>query len=117
MLPGFVADSELEHAYRGAAAYVFPSLFEGFGLSLIEAMHYGVPCCCSEVSSLGEIGRGAALLFDPGDADAIAAALTRILDEAELRAELVAAGKRRAAEFTWDKHVERIIDAVNAAKK
>ena len=117
LLPGFVADSELEPAYRGAAAYVFPSLFEGFGLSLIEAMHYEVPCCCSEVSSLGEIGRGAALLFDPRDPDAIAGALARILGEPELRAELVEAGSRRAAEFTWDKHVERIINAVNSAKK
>lgn len=116
LLAGFVPDSELEYAYRGAAAYVFPSLFEGFGLSLIEAMHHGVPCCCSEGSSLGEIGRGAALLFDPRDPAAIARALTRILREPELRAELVASGRRRAAEFTWDKHVERIVDAVKASK-
>jgi glycosyltransferase involved in cell wall biosynthesis len=109
---GFIADSDLEQAYRNAAAYVFPSLFEGFGLSLIEAMHYGVPCCCSDCSSLSEVGRGAALLFDPNAPDAIAAALKRLLTEPELRAELVEAGRRRAAEFTWEKHVERILNAV-----
>ena len=113
MLAGFIADADLEEAYRNAAAYAFPSLFEGFGLSLIEAMHYGVPCCCSDCSSLSEVGRGAALLFDPLDADAIAGALKRLLTEPELRAELAEAGRRRAAEFTWEKHVERILHAVN----
>ena len=75
-----------------------------------------MPCCCSEISSLGEIGRGAALLFDPHDSGAIADALKRILEDAELRAELVASGGRRAAEFTWDKHVERILHAVGASR-
>ena len=116
LLAGFVPDAEIEQAYRNAAAYAFPSLFEGFGLSLIEAMHYGVPCCCSEITSLGEIGRGAALLFDPRDVDAIADALKRILEDAQLRAELVSSGRSRAAEFTWDKHVERIIDAVGTSE-
>ena len=117
LMPGFIADADLEQAYRNAAVYVFPSLFEGFGLSLIEAMHYGVPCCCSEGSSLGEVGKGAALLFDPLDADAIAGALTRLLQEPALREEMIAAGHRRAAEFTWENHVERIIHAVNESRK
>lgn len=115
LLPGFIADADLEEAYRGAAAYVFPSLFEGFGLSLIEAMHYGVPCGCSDCSSLGEIGKGAALLFDPRDPGAIAEVLAKLLGDSDARAELSAAGMRRAAEFTWEKHVERICDAVNAS--
>ena len=117
LLAGFVSDADLEPAYRNAAAYVFPSLFEGFGLSLIEAMHYGIPSCCSEGSSLGEVGRGAALLFDPLDPDAIAAALKRLLSEPELRKELVEAGRRRAAEFTWKNHVERILHAVSESRK
>ncbi|MBQ9338578.1 MAG: glycosyltransferase family 4 protein [Lentisphaeria bacterium] len=117
LLAGFIADADLEQAYRNAAAYVFPSLFEGFGLSLIEAMHYGVPCCCSSGSSLGEIGRGAALLFDPLDPDAIAAALTRLLSEPELRAKLIEAGRVRAGEFTWKNHVERILHAVSESGK
>ena len=116
ILTGFISDEDLEEAYRGAAAYVFPSLFEGFGLSLIEAMHFGAPCACSETSSLGEIGRGAALLFDPGDPDAIADAVTRLLSDSALRAGLKEAGLRRAEEFTWTKHVERIIHAVESSR-
>ena len=115
-LTGFIADADIEEAYRGAAAYVFPSLFEGFGLSLIEAMHYGIPCACSDGSSLRELGEGAALLFDPADPDSIAAALTRLLGSSELRDELVRAGADRAAQFTWEQHVERIIDAVAASR-
>ncbi|MBQ6352126.1 MAG: glycosyltransferase family 4 protein [Lentisphaeria bacterium] len=112
LLPGFIAEEDLAEAYRNAAAYVFPSLFEGFGLSLIEAMHYGIPCACSKDPSLGELGQGAALLFDARDSGAIAEALTRLLSSEALRVELAAAGRRRAAEFTWEKHVERITDAV-----
>jgi len=116
ILTGFIANEDLEEAYRGAAVYVFPSLFEGFGLSLIEAMHYGVPCACSETSSLGEIGRGAALLFDPEAPGAIADALERLLTDSGLRKKMQEAGLRRAEEFTWTKHVERIIHAVTASR-
>ena len=114
LLPGFIAEEDLEEIYRGAAAYVFPSLFEGFGLSLIEAMHYGVPCACSNNSSLGELGKGAALLFDPNDVDAIAEALKQLLGSPELRRQLIESGHRRAGDFTWKNHVERIIYAASS---
>ena len=117
LLPGFIDDADLSEAYQGAVAYVFPSLFEGFGLSLIEAMNYGVPCACSNDTSLGELGAGAALLFDPRDSDAIAEALRQLLESPAKRAELIAAGRRRAAEFTWEKHVERIMDAVSESRR
>ena len=102
-LTGFVDFGVLPDLYRRAACYVFPSYFEGFGLSLIEAMHYGTPCGCSNCSSLGELGEGAALLFDPASPPEIAAALEKLLGSEETRAELRAAGLRRAAEFSWDK--------------
>ncbi len=102
-LTGFVDSGMLPALYRNAACYVFPSFFEGFGLSLIEAMHYGTPCACSDSSSLGELGEGAALLFDPAEPREIAAALEKLLGSGEIRAELRAAGLRRAAEFSWDK--------------
>ncbi|MDD5663641.1 MAG: glycosyltransferase family 1 protein [Victivallaceae bacterium] len=105
----FIDSTNLKEAYRNAAVYVFPSLFEGFGLSLIEAMHYEVPCCCSDNSSLGEIGRDAALLFNPESPDEIAAALKRILSENELRQQLIAAGKLRAAEFSWREHAVKLL--------
>lgn len=101
--PGFVPSELLPDLYRRAACYVFPSFFEGFGLSLIEAMHYGTPCCCSATSSLGEIGEGAAELFDPESPGAIAAALAAVLGSPERREELRTAGLRRAAEFSWER--------------
>ncbi len=100
--PGFVKPELLPALYRRASGYVFPSLFEGFGLSLIEAMHFGLPCCCSETSSLGEIGKGAALLFDPRNPRSIAEALEKLLTDESLREELRRAGKKRAGEFTWE---------------
>ena len=93
--PGFVASELLLPLYRKAACYVFPSFFEGFGLSLIEAMHCGVPCACSDCSSLREIGEGAALLFDPADPEEIARTLTQLLVSSECREKLKKAGTER----------------------
>lgn len=107
---GFIDSADLEEAYRNAQVYVFPSLFEGFGLSLIEAMHYEVPCCCSESSSLGEIGQGAALLFNPKEPKEIATALERILTDENLRKKLITMGRLRAAEFSWKKHVTKLVE-------
>ena len=100
--PGFVASELLLSLYRKAACYVFPSFFEGFGLSLIEAMHCGVPCACSDCSSLREIGEGAALLFDPAEPEEIARALTQLLVSSECREKLKTAGMKRAALYTWE---------------
>ncbi len=107
---GFIDSADLEEAYRNAQIYVFPSLFEGFGLSLIEAMYYGVPCCCSNSSSLGEIGHDAALLFNPEKPNEIAAAMEKILTDDKLREELIAAGHNRAVEFSWKKHVKKLVE-------
>ena len=108
LFPGFLPAGDLEAAFRNAACYVFPSFFEGFGLSLIEAMHYRVPCCCSNNSSLGEIGEGAALLFDPRKPEEIAAALTAILESEETRSRLIAAGEERARAIRWSTHAAKI---------
>ena len=109
--------SHLHDLYRHASLYVFPSFFEGFGRSLVEAMASGLVCACSNNSSLGELGKGAALLFDPFDASDIAEAMRRLLTSADLRNELIRAGERRAAEFTWSHHVERILHAVEQSRK
>ena len=96
---GFVPDADLPKYWADAAAYVFPSHFEGFGLSLLEALSAGIPCACSRTSSLGELGDGVVELFDPDDPADIARALEVILahpNEAR-RAE----GRRRVAAFTW----------------
>jgi len=97
-----VTDDELRALYAGAAAFAFPSRYEGFGLPPLEAMALGAPVVVASAASLPEVVADAALLTPPGDAPALAAALERILGEPELRTHLVAAGLARAGELTWE---------------
>ena len=111
---GFVDD--LEALWRDAGFYVFPSLFEGFGLSLAEAMARGIPCACSNNGSLGEIGADAAIKFDPQDVGSIAAALEELLGESEeSRAARIERGRARAACFSWEKHARGIVSLLGNA--
>jgi len=100
-LLGWVSEAELEGLYRATGAFVFPSLAEGFGLPVLEAMVRGVPVACSDRGSLAEVAGDAALLFDPESVTAIAEAMTRLLDDRQLAARLVEAGRERAAGFSW----------------
>jgi glycosyltransferase involved in cell wall biosynthesis len=105
-LPEWLPAEDLEGLYAAAACVVFPSLYEGFGLPVLEAMARGVPVACSNRSSLPEVAGEAALLFDPEDVDAIRDAIDRLLGDAELAAVLRAAGRARAARFTWRRTAE-----------
>ena len=98
---GFVDFEKLPELYAESAMYIFPSHFEGFGLSLLEAMHVGIPCACSNNSSLGELGQGAAELFDPASPEAIAESMKKILGDSAYQQELIARGRARAAAFSW----------------
>lgn len=98
---GWIDEPVLEGLYREAALFVYPTLMEGFGLPVLEAMHRGVPVACSNTSSLPEVAGDAALTFDPLDTGAIATAMDRLFTDAELRNELAASGLTRAAGFTW----------------
>ncbi len=107
---GFADDATLESLWSGCACYVFPSLYEGFGLSLAEAMARDVPCACSEGGALGEIGGDAAEKFDPLVPESIAAAMRTLLCESfESRAARVARGRARAALFSWERHAEGVV--------
>lgn len=98
-LAGFVADPELDALMRGAAALVHPSLYEGFGLVVVEAMARGVPVAAARGTSLPEAGGDAAVYFDPLDVDDMAGAIRSAVEQAGV---LSGAGRRRAAELSWE---------------
>jgi len=100
---GYVADADLPALLSGALAFVFPSLYEGFGMPLLEAMACGTPVLASSTSALPEIAGDAALLIDPEDTAAIAAGMERLASDAGLRADLRVRGLARAAQFTWER--------------
>jgi glycosyltransferase involved in cell wall biosynthesis len=101
--PAWVSAEELEGLWAITQAFVYPSLYEGFGLPVLEAMDRGVPVACSNASSLPEVAGDAALLFDPHDESAIASALKRLLTEPELTENLRSRGLARAREFSWQR--------------
>jgi glycosyltransferase involved in cell wall biosynthesis len=105
---GFVSDQTLAALYRLADVFVFPSLYEGFGLPPLEAMASGTPVITSNVSSLPEVVGDAALMIDPYDSSAIADALRRVLTDAALRADLRARGFDRARSFSWERSIRRV---------
>jgi len=105
---GFVNDETLAAMYRLASIFVFPSLYEGFGLPPLEAMAAGAPVITSNTSSLPEVVGDAALLIDPMDAGALADAMARVLREPALRADLIARGRARVQAFSWDRSVARV---------
>lgn len=112
-LAGFVPNAEVPRLWSEAAVYAFPSRFEGFGLSLLEAMAAGVPVVCSKTSSLGELGEGVAELFDPESPDEIAAALLKVLTGDN--AARIAAGRARAASFSWTTCAAGLLEAFPSA--
>jgi glycosyltransferase involved in cell wall biosynthesis len=103
---GWLDGAEVEGLWAIARAFVFPSLYEGFGLPVLEAMARGVPVACSNTSSLPEVAGDAALLFDPRSEEEITRGLQRVLADGELRARLRERGLGRAREFTWTRTAE-----------
>jgi glycosyltransferase involved in cell wall biosynthesis len=112
---GWVSGAEIEGLWALAEAFVFPSLYEGFGLPVLEAMARGVPVACSNASSLPEVAGDAALMFDPRDSAAIASAIERLLADPAEAARLRALGKARAREFTWERTARLTLDCYSRA--
>jgi glycosyltransferase involved in cell wall biosynthesis len=107
---GPVAEMDLPALYGGARLFVFPSLYEGFGLPVLEAMACGAPVLCSNTSSLPEVAGDAAFLVDPQDETAMTAALAQALADEALRMRLRTAGLARAAQFSWDRTAQATLE-------
>jgi glycosyltransferase involved in cell wall biosynthesis len=102
VLTGYVPDADLQAIYSNADLFIFPSLYEGFGLPLLEAMSYGVPVVSSNAGPLPEVAGNAALFFDPLDVDAMAQAIEKMLKDLSLRSELIKRGYERVKDFSWE---------------
>jgi len=109
LFAGPIADADLPALYAGAELFAFPSLYEGFGLPVLEAMACGTPVVCSNTSSLPEVAGDAALTVDPSDVDALSAAITRALADESLRQEMRGKGLARAAGFSWERTAREML--------
>ncbi len=101
--PGYIASEDLPALMRGARLFILPSLYEGFGFPILEAMAAGTPVVCSNASALPEVAGDAALLVDPHDVEAMRETTRRVLEDEALRAELVERGLERAKIFSWER--------------
>lgn len=113
--PGIVADVDLPGLFAGADALLYPTLYEGFGLPVVEAMACGVPVLTSGTSALQEIAGGYAYLVDPMDVDAIAQGIVALATDEKVRADYALLGRKRALDFSWDKAAERTLEVYAAA--
>ena len=110
--PGWIPREELHDLYARAWAFLFPSLFEGFGLPVLEALAAGVPTACSNIEPVSSVAADAALQFDPHEVGAIVEAMERITNDGALRTRLCEAGPRRAAAFSWKTTAEATLAAL-----
>jgi glycosyltransferase involved in cell wall biosynthesis len=108
----YVSASELAAVYEKAEIFVFPSIYEGFGFPLLEAMAHGVPAIAARSSSLPEIGGDAALYFDPSSAKELERQIELLLADPALRQELIARGRERSAEFNWSDAAARTLEVI-----
>jgi glycosyltransferase involved in cell wall biosynthesis len=114
LFPGYVDDGDKAALLSGAIAYVFPSLYEGFGFPALEAQACDTPLICANTASLPEVAGDGALQVDPLDVEGLARSLTRLWEDAALRAELVARGRINRQRFSWQACAETVMEALEA---
>jgi len=107
---GFIPDAELDSLLRRADMLVYPSLYEGFGLPVLEAMQVGTPVVTSNLTAMPEVAAGAALLIDPHSVDEMVAAMKRLLEDEALRRDLIRRGKERARLFSWERTARQYLE-------
>ncbi len=108
-LLGYVTDKELAHLYSSCFFFVYPSIWEGFGYPIVEAMKYGVPVATSNTSSLKEIAQGYGLLFNPRKTSEIKRSLELLINDKKLRLELSQKGLQKGKFFTWENYYKNLI--------
>ncbi len=114
-LLGYITDAERSALLKHARAYVFPSLYEGFGFGVLEAQAFGLPVTCSNTSSLPEVAGDAALLFDPQSTSAMATAITQVMTDDAQRAMLRERGHKNLQRFSWNSCAATVLDALTGA--
>jgi len=107
---GSVLAADMPLLYAGAACFVFPSFYEGFGLPVLEAMACGTPVICSSVASLPEVAGAAAVMVDPASGDELVQALGRVLGQESLREEMRNRGLAQARKFSWQDSAQKVLD-------
>ena len=112
---GFVSAKDLSILFSAAKSFVYPSIYEGFGLPVLEALASGVPVVCSDATSLPEVAGGCALMCDHADVDALVELLTKSLEDQEWRQTAITKGLQQAATFSWQKTVNKTLDAYRLA--
>jgi glycosyltransferase involved in cell wall biosynthesis len=117
VFPGRVADEDKAALISGATALVHPSLYEGFGFTVVEAMQCGTPVLCSNTSSLPEVAGDAAWLVDPLDVDALAQAILRVVQDAALRQSLIERGYAQAQKFSWQTCGSRVLSVLESVMR
>jgi glycosyltransferase involved in cell wall biosynthesis len=108
--PGLIDDEDLPGLFAGAEVLLYPTLYEGFGLPVVEAMACGTPVLTSSTSALQEIAGGYAFLVDPLDVDAIARGIVALTTDPKIRSDYVELGRKRALDFSWQKAAERTLE-------
>ncbi len=117
VLTGYIDDADVAALYSGALVFVFPSLYEGFGFPVLEAMACETAVLCSNTSSLPELAGDAAVLVDPTEIDAIAAGIAQLVEDAALRTTLITRGKERLQHFTWDAAAHQTLAVLEKAAR
>lgn len=115
VFPGYVEEGDLPKVYSGAAVFVMPSLYEGFGLPLLEAMASGVPAVTSDADALVEVGEGAAVSVPAQRADLLAEAISRVTEDDRMRETMIKQGYKRAAQFSWQRTARQVLEVFGEA--
>ena len=110
---GFLNTENLENIYSNANLFIYPSLYEGFGIPVLDAMSRGLPVLCSNTSSLPEVGGDAACYFNPTDPSDITDKITRVITDTELQRTMIQNGHVNTKKYQWATHVDKLLNTIN----